>query len=119
MKKKKNDLSKLLEKYQPAVKKAGEQLSRAMKTAEEDISKMYKIAQAHIEMQMSKVQKEKVYHEIGKEVAQKMSGGQIDAAMLDKYKKRLEKLDASQKKAERSLSRAGGTKKKRTSRKRK
>ncbi|MFH1665048.1 MAG: hypothetical protein ABIA77_02755 [Candidatus Omnitrophota bacterium] len=100
---KKTDLSDMFKKYQPVVKKTGEQLSKAVKTAEEDISKVYKIAQAHIEIQMKNLQKERLYHELGKYVAGQLAKGSVDAGDLEKFKKRLEKIDSEGNKMKRRL----------------
>ncbi|NQT33380.1 MAG: hypothetical protein HQ594_06900 [Candidatus Omnitrophica bacterium] len=98
-------MDKLLKKYQPVMKKTGEQLSKAMKAAEEDIAKMYRIAQKHVEIQMKNLQKERLYHEIGKDVSDRIKKGtDISASSLEKYKKRLEKLDTEGDKIKKKLS---------------
>ncbi|MGB2629907.1 MAG: hypothetical protein WBD24_02185 [Candidatus Omnitrophota bacterium] len=116
---KKSDMNKMFKKYQPLVKKTGEQLSKAVKAAEKDISKMYKIAQTHVEMQMKNLQKEKLYYDLGKVVAGKLMKGEIEVAGLEKYKKSLNKLDSEGAKMKRELSRVGSSKteKKKTSKK--
>lgn len=109
---KKTDLNELLKKFQPVVQKTGKQLAKAVKVAEDDISKLYKMAQAHVEIQMKKLQKEKLYHEIGKDVAEKLTRGSIDVPGLEKYKKRLEKIDAEDEKIKKALSGASKSLKK-------
>jgi hypothetical protein len=104
---KKNDLDKLFKKYQPVVEKTGKQLAKAMKVAEKDISKMYKVAQTHVEIQMKNLQKEKLYHDLGKDVAGKLIKGEISIAGLEKYKKQLTKLSSEGEKMKRKLSRIG------------
>ena len=118
---KKTDMDKMVKKYQPLVKKTGEQLSKAVKVAEKDISKMYKIAQAHVEIQMQNLQKEKLYYELGKYVAGKLMKGDIEIAGLEKYKKSLSKINAEGAKKHRELSRIGSPKtaKKKSSKKKK
>ena len=106
MAKKKSELDKLIKKYQPAIKKTGEQLTKAVKIAEEDIAKMYKVAQTHIEIQMTNLKKERLYHEIGKLVARKLVKGELADSGLDKYKKKLDVLDAEGEKKKTLLSRA-------------
>ena len=101
----KKDLDKLVKKYEPVVKKTGEQLAKAVKSAEKDIAKMYGIAQGHIELQMKNVQKEKVYHEIGKDVAARLLKGEIDLPGFDKYIKKLEKINAEGEKVKDRISR--------------
>lgn len=101
---KKNDFDKMVKKYQPVVKKTGEQLSKALKAAEEDVAKMYKIAQVHVELQMKNLQKEKLYHEIGKYVAEKLIKGNLDEAGLEKYKKKILKLNSEGSKVKKKLS---------------
>jgi DUF917 family protein len=111
---KKNDLNKLLEKYQPLLKKTGKQLSKAMKSAEKDLSKMYQVSQKHVELQVKNLQKEKLYHEIGKYVAGEMAKGKITLAGLDKYKKRLELIDQANEKLKRKLANINSPEKKKT-----
>ncbi|MFH1395158.1 MAG: hypothetical protein ABIH09_03280 [Candidatus Omnitrophota bacterium] len=108
---KKTDVHKLLKKYQPVIKKTGKQLSEVAKTAEEDISKIYKIAHTYVEMQMKNLQKEKLFHEIGKDVAGKMLSGKIDVPELEKYKTRLVAIDSAGSKMKKKLSRIGKIKK--------
>ncbi|MGD2278531.1 MAG: hypothetical protein PVH45_00370 [Candidatus Omnitrophota bacterium] len=114
---KKNELDKMLKKYQPAVKKAGNQLQKAMKTAEEDISKMYRIAQTHVEIQMKNLQKEKLYYELGKYVAGKLMKGNIEIEGLERYKKSLNKINAEGARMQRKLSGIGKVSKKKASKK--
>jgi hypothetical protein len=111
---KKNDLDKLFKKYQPMVKKTGDQLSKAMKSAEEDLGKMYKVAQTHVELQMKNLQKEKLYYDLGKFVAAKIEKGSLDVSSLEKYKKQLEKISSEGEKMKRKLSRIGTSPKKKT-----
>jgi len=89
---KKNNFDVLIKKYQPVMKKTGEQLAKAVKVAEKDIAKMYKLAQTHVELQMKHLKTEKLYHEIGKYAAEKILSGTLDASDMEKYKKRLERF---------------------------
>ena len=104
---KKDDLSKLYKKYEPALKKTGVQLSKVIKTAEEDVVKMYKVAQNHIEIQMKNIRKEKIYYDLGKVVAKKLLKGEIDFSGSDKYKKDLEKLDEENSKIQKKIKAIG------------
>jgi hypothetical protein len=99
----KKDLDKLYKKYEPVLKKTGDQLSKAMKAAEKDVAKMYKIAQTHVEIQMGNLQKEKLYHSIGKDVAAGIMKGTIDIPGMEKYKKELNKLNLENEKRKKSL----------------
>ena len=110
--KKRPDVDKLLKKYQPVVKKTGAQLSKAVKAAEEDVVRMYKMAQAHVDIQMKHLQKERVYHEIGKYVAGRIAKGDIDMPGLEKFQKKLEKIDSEEQKTKKRLSRFGKAEKK-------
>jgi len=103
----KKDLDKLYRKYEPVLKKTGDQLSKAMKAAEKDVAKMYKIAQTHVEIQMKNLQKEKLYHSIGKEVAAGIMKGTIDIPGMEKYKKELNKLDSEGERMKKSLAKGG------------
>ena len=113
------DWNKMMKNYQPVVKKTGAQLSKALKTAEEDISKMYRIAQAHVEIQMKNLQKEKLYHELGKHVAGKLAKGDTAITDLDKFKKRLDKINSDGEKMKKKLSRVSGVRKRKRSSKKK
>lgn len=116
---KKTDFDKMVKKYQPVVKKTGDQLAKALKVAEEDIAKMYKVAQTHVELQMKHLQREKLYHELGKYVAGEILKERLDAPGLEKYKKRLAKLETEDKKIQQLLSRISKFRKKKTSSKKK
>lgn len=113
----KSNIDQLLKKYEPVINKTRTQLAKAVKSAEEDISKMYKIAGTHVEIQMKNLQKEKLYHELGKYVADKLIKG-TSISGLDKYKKRLDRLNSEGAKMKRKLSHVG-TKAKKTSKKKK
>ena len=112
MAKKKIDFKKLIKQYEPQMKKTGDQIAKAAKKAEQEIAKMYKISQTHVEIQMGNLQKEKIYHEIGKEVAKKLLKGELEYAGLDKYKKKLEKIEKDNDKKKKKLSRVSKSKKK-------
>lgn len=106
------DFGKLLKQYEPAMKKAGEQLSKAMKSAEKDVAKMYRLAETHVEIQMGNLQREKLYYDIGKDVASKISKGGLTEEDLEKYRKRLGKIEFEVARKRKSLSKAGKTAKK-------
>ncbi len=110
----KKEIDKLLKKYEPTLKKTGEQLSRAMKTAEKDIAKMYKLAQIHVEMQMKNIEKEKLYYDIGKAVSARIEKDELDIPGLEKYKKRLGKIRSEGEKMRKALSKAGKSGKKKS-----
>jgi uncharacterized Fe-S cluster-containing radical SAM superfamily enzyme len=105
------EMDKLVKKYQPAVKRTGEQLSKALKVAEEDISKMYKISQLHIEAQMKNVEREKLFHDLGKDVAPRLLNGELEGMGLEKHRKHLEKIYARGEKLKKAIVRAGRKKK--------
>jgi hypothetical protein len=114
MAKKKSDLSALVKQYEPVVKKAGDQISRAMKAAEKDIARMYRVAETHVEIQMKNLQKEKLYYDIGKEVSCKIMKGGISEADIEKFKKKINKIDAEAAKKKKQLSKVGKAAKSRT-----
>ncbi|MBD3296135.1 MAG: hypothetical protein GF392_02055 [Candidatus Omnitrophica bacterium] len=101
------EMDNLVKKYQPAVKRTGEQLSKALKVAEEDISKMYKMSQLHIEAQMKNMEREKLYYDLGKDVAPKLLNGELEGMGLDKHKKHLEKIYARGEKLKKAIVRQG------------
>ncbi|MFH1411812.1 MAG: hypothetical protein ABIG55_04115 [Candidatus Omnitrophota bacterium] len=107
---KKKDIDKMIKKYQPVVKRTGEQLSKALQAAEKDVAKMYKVAQIHVEIQMKNLQKEKLYYEIGKCVAEKIGKGGVNAEDLEKYKSRIMKMDSEGESVRKKLSRMSGKK---------
>ncbi|MFH1847261.1 MAG: hypothetical protein ABH869_06890 [Candidatus Omnitrophota bacterium] len=111
---KKSDMDKFYKKYEPAVKKTGAQLAKVLKTAESDISKMYKIAHTHVELQMKNLQKEKLYHELGKYVAESLMKGDFTVDSLDKYKKKLTSLNSAGDKMKKKLSRISKARKKKS-----
>ena len=112
---KKTDFDKMMKKYQPVMRKTGKQLAKAVKVAEEDIAKMYRAVQIHVEIQMKNLQKEKFYHELGKYVAGKLADESFAFPGLEKYKKRLEKINAEGENIKKKLKSIG--KKKRTPKK--
>ena len=114
---KKTDMNKMLEKYRPALEKFGDEMGKMAKKGEAGVVKMSKLVKIQLDMLGLTLQKEKLYYEIGKEVAEKLLKGDISLPGLDKYKKRLEKVEVEGAKKKRSLSRAGGARKKGKSKK--
>jgi len=100
---KKKNMDNLIAKYQPVLKKTGDQLAKAVKVAEKDLAKMYVKAQTHLEIQMKNLQKEKLYYDIGKYVAGRLASGELDAAGLEKYRKQLARIDAESRKMGKKL----------------
>jgi len=90
---KKTDFNDIIKKYQPVMQKTGEKLSQALKIAEKDISKVYNLTQKHISIQLKNLQKEKIYHELGKYVAKKLISNDLDISSLDIYKERIMKIE--------------------------
>jgi hypothetical protein len=111
----KEDMDKMAKKYQPAVKEAGKQLTKAVKEAEEEMARVYKTVQAQIEIQMTKVQKEKLYHTIGKEAADMMLKGELEIPVFDKYIEKLKALDVTTKKKKLSIAAISRSKRKKSS----
>ncbi|MFH1878801.1 MAG: hypothetical protein ABH883_08350 [Candidatus Omnitrophota bacterium] len=107
MAKEKGDLNKLFEKYQPMIKKTGEQLSKALKIAEDDISKVYRSAQVHVEIQKKKIEREWLYHEIGKFVGEKLMNGTLVPEDLEKFRKRMLKINSDGEKMKKKLVQSG------------
>ncbi len=100
---KKTDIDGLVTKYQPVLKKTGDQLAKAVKVAEKDISKLYQKVQTHLEIQMKNLQKEKLYYDIGKYVAAHLEKGDLEQKVLEKFKKELSKIDSQGKKMQKKL----------------
>lgn len=108
----KQDFDNLVQKCKPVMDKTGQNLSKAVKAAEEDIGRMYRVAQNHMEIHWNNVQKEKVYHRIGKEVAALLIEEKIDVKELNKYKAQLKKLSAENEKIKKKISKISKGKKK-------
>lgn len=115
----KKDFENFMERSKPVMEKTGQHLSKAYKSAEEDIGRMYKIAQNKMEIQWNNLQKEKVYHRIGKEVAELLKEGNLDVPELDKYKEELDKFASDNKKIERRIKKISKPKEKKDPEKKK
>ena len=68
---KKSDMNKVIEKYRPMLKKFGDEVGVAAKKGEENVVKMSKMLKIQLDMLGVSLQKEKLYHDLGKEVAEK------------------------------------------------
>jgi transcription initiation factor TFIIIB Brf1 subunit/transcription initiation factor TFIIB len=108
----KKDMEQMAKKYHPAVKKTGEQFARAVREAEDEIARMYKIAQAQVEIQMTNLKKEKMYHTIGKEVAGMILRGELEIPVFDKYISELKTLDGKAHKSKNAIIAVGRAKNK-------
>lgn len=108
----KEDMENIVKKSQPVVRKTGKQLAKAVKVAEEDIARMYKVAQAQVEIQMTKLKKEKLYHTIGKEVAGMILKGELEIPVFDKYIEKLKTLDTTTQKKKNAIIAIGRSKRK-------
>ncbi len=107
----KMDMNDLIKKYEPVVKKTGEQLAKAVKNAEDDIVKMYKVAQTHVELQMKNLQREKLYYDLGKYVAQRLADNTLDVAGLEKFKSELLKIASEGDRIKKKLSKIDAVRK--------
>lgn len=110
VKKLQKDVKGLAKRYEPVAKQTGKQLQKAMNAAGKDLEKMYKIAHGHFDVQLKHVQKEKVYHELGKYVAERLKSGKLKVTDLEKFKKKIDGLDAEEGKIMKKISsiNAGG-----------
>lgn len=109
----KGDLGKMLDKYRPALKKLGEEVGEAAKKGEENVAKMSKVVRMQLDILGIAIQKERLFYEIGKEVAGMLEAGvEIDASKFAKYKKSLESMKSEDEKRKRAISRvsSSGTK---------
>ncbi len=106
----KNDLNSMMDKYKPMLKKFGDEMGQAARKGEANVVKMSKVLKLQLDMLGIAVQKERLFYEIGKDVAAMLSEGDVDIARLDKYKKALEKMHREDDKRKRALTRvsAGG-----------
>ena len=108
----KNDLGRMMDKYKPMLKKFGNEMGEAARKGEANVSKMSKVLKLQLDMLGIAVQKERLFYEIGKDVAAMLAEGEVDVSRLDKYKKALQKMRREDDKRKRALTRvsAGGKK---------
>jgi len=106
---KKGDMKKVIEKYGPMMKKFGNEVGEAAKKGEESLIMMSKVLKIQMDILGGTLQKEKLFHEIGKDVAAKLLKGSIDLPGMDKYKKRLLEIDAEGRKKKKAISRVKHT----------
>lgn len=109
----KNDFGRMMDKYKPMLKKFGDDMGVAARKGEANVTKMSKVLKLQLDMLGIAVQKERLFYEIGKDVAAMLAEGEVNVARLDKYKKALEKMSREDDKRKRALTRvsAGGKKK--------
>ncbi|MBU0570878.1 MAG: hypothetical protein KJ995_07195 [Candidatus Omnitrophica bacterium] len=101
---KKSDLNKVMEKYGPIMKKFGNEIGEAAKKGEESLVMMSKVLKIQMDILGGTLQKERIYHEIGKEVAAKLFKGGLDIPGMDKYKTRLDRIQSEEKKKKKAIS---------------
>jgi len=101
---KKHDESKILDKYGPMLKKFGSEIGDAAKRGEESLVTMSKLLKIQFDMLGVTLQKEKLYHEIGKEVAEKIIKGTLKMDDLEKYKKPLAAIQAESENKKKAMS---------------
>ena len=109
---KRNDLSKVMEKYGPVMKKFGNEVGEAAKKGEKSLVMMSKILKIQMDILGDTLQRERLYHEIGKDVAAKLLKGSLDIPGMDKYKKRLDRIQSEEKKKKRAITQVRSTGKK-------
>ncbi|MDD3088484.1 MAG: hypothetical protein PHT95_00865 [Candidatus Omnitrophica bacterium] len=109
------DLGKMMEKYRPVLDKLGKDMGAAAKKGEENIVKISKSLKIQLDMLGLALQKERLYYEIGKEVAKMLIEGEVQVPGLDKYKKSLEKMRREDEKRQRAMVRISSGKKGRKS----
>ena len=93
----------ILNKYNPMLKKIGEEAAKLAKKSEEGVKSISQMAKIQMDILASQIQKEKIYYDIGKEVAEKIMGKGLDVASLDKYKKRLSALEKQAEKKKKEI----------------
>ncbi|KJJ84651.1 hypothetical protein OMAG_001484 [Candidatus Omnitrophus magneticus] len=109
--KEKKNTNNLMEKYGPALKKFGQDLSEAAKKGEESFSVLSQTVKMQLDILGVTFQKEKLYYEIGKEVANKLLTDTLDVEDLGKYKKELIKLQLVSKKKKEAIAKINASKK--------
>ncbi|MEA3488752.1 MAG: hypothetical protein U9R44_00215 [Candidatus Omnitrophota bacterium] len=116
---KKTDLNKVVEKYGPVMKKFGDEIGEVAKKGEEGVVKMSKLLKIQFDILGLALQKEKLYYEIGKDVAARLLKSDLEIPGLDKYKKQLTRMEAEGEKRKKTLSRVSRTRKAKKSGKKK
>ena len=111
---KKTDINQMLEKYGPMLKKFGNEVGAAAKKGEENVVIMSKLLKIHLDIVGATLQKEKLYYDIGKEVADKLMKGSLSIEGLEKYKKALQKMQKEKEKKKRAMSNVKLVSKKKT-----
>jgi hypothetical protein len=112
----KDDLDKMLGKYRPMIDKFGKDMGEAAKKGEENVAKMSKVLKMQLDILGIAIQKERLYYEIGKEVAGMLTDGNVDVSKLEKHKKALEEMKNEDEKRKRAIARVStsGSKTKKT-----
>lgn len=103
------ELNKIVEKYRPVLKKFGKEVSQAAKKGEESVVAMSKMLKIQIDILGLSLQKEKLYHELGKEVAMKLMSDSFDTADLEKYKRELTRIHAAGEKKKKDMTKVKGS----------
>ena len=115
----KKDKKDLMEKYGPMLKRLGEDLDKGAKRGKEEVIKMSKLVGIQMDILSLALQKEKLFYDIGKEVAEKMLKDVEAFPELGKYRKRLSSIETKSEKDRKTLSRVGKTRKNRSTVKKK
>ena len=110
----KSDLGRMMDKYRPMLKKFGDEMGEAARKGEANVTKMSKVLKLQLDMLGIAVQKERLFYEIGKDVAAMLAEGEVEVSRLDKYKKALEKMRREDDKRKRALTRVSAGDKKKT-----
>ena len=110
----KKDMEKIMDKYRPMLKKFGNEVGEAAKKGEESVVTMSKVLRMQLDMLGISLQREKLYYEIGKDVAARIMKGSLEIEGFEKYKSRLAKMQSDNEKKKKAISkvRSSGKKKK-------
>ena len=103
------DLNKFLDQAKEGFKSFGKELGILAKKSEKEIVKASKAGKIQLDIMGLKVQKEKLYYDIGKKVAALNAKKGLDIPELTSYWKKLRKIEGSARSKKRALS---GAKKK-------
>lgn len=99
------DLKGAFDKCRPMLKKFGDDMGEAARKGEKNIVKISKIVKIQLDMLGIAIKKERLYYEIGKDVAGMLFGDGVDTSKLDKYKKTLEDMEREKDKRKRAIAR--------------
>ena len=106
------EFSKMLDQAKEGLQKFGKEVSVLAKKSEKEIVKASKIGKIQVDMMGLGMQKEKLYYDIGKNIASLKNKKSLDIPELDSFWKKLRAIESDTRKKKRELSQVRKPKKK-------